>query len=73
MLELQKTILQRKAKRGRLIFDRVWLQEKRAEEGRRGSLRANQYRPDAIYWPRCDNSDPWQDIAHESKKGFWIC
>ena len=23
--------------------------------------------------PRCDNSDPWQDIAHESKKGFWIC
>ena len=72
MLELQKTMLQRKEKRGRLIFDQVAPRE----EGRRRKKRilsANQYRPDAIYWPRCDNSDPWQDIAHESKKGFWIC
>ena len=35
-----------------------------AEEERSGSLRANQYRPDAIYWPRCENSDPWQDILY---------
>ena len=45
-------------------FSIKWLQEKRAEEERSGSLRANQYRPDVIYWPRCDKSDPWQDILY---------
>ena len=72
MRELQKLCCKEKRRKVD-SFSIKWLQEKRAEEERRGSLRANQYGPDVIYWPRCENSEPWQDIALGSKKGFWIC